>query len=178
MIPIKVTVLKIEPQTHVRSTQGDKWLFAVSDKYLEQYDQKRVLNDPNAKPGRNFNRKRQLEKYNSYKEELRWIAKKQEFVLPSGCFSIHFNIPMPKSWRPKERSLRVNTKHTSKPDCDNLIKSMIDGLIPPKNKSKGEKGRDDKEIWSYAAFKHWVEPENACIIIKEYSEEDFIETFL
>jgi len=84
---------------------------------------------------------------------------------------------MPKSWRGKERATKVNTKHASKPDCDNLIKSMIDGLIPPKNKSKGEKGRDDKEIWSYAAFKQWVEPENACIIIKEYNEEDFINCF-
>lgn len=71
----------------------------------------------------------------------------------------------------------ANRPHRSKPDCDNLIKSLIDGLIPPKNKSKGEKGRDDKEIWCYAAFKFWVEPEEACVIIKEYDEIDFYKSF-
>lgn len=177
MIPIKVTTLKIQAQSHVRSTKGDSWLFAVSDEYLEEYDKKRALISPDAKVGRNLNRKRQLEKYNAYKEELRWIAKKQDFSLPNGCFSIHFNIPMPQSWRPKKRLQMANTKHTSKPDCDNLIKSLIDGLIPRKNKSKGETGRDDKEIWSYAAFKYWVETDDACIVIKEYDEVDFVRMF-
>jgi|GEM_PF-1659779 Holliday junction resolvase RusA-like endonuclease len=177
MIPIKVTKLKIEPQSHVRSTKGDAWLFAVSDEYLQEYDKKRALISPDSKVGRNLNRKRQLEKYNAYKEELRWIAKKQGFELPNGCFSIHFYIPMPKSWRRKKRLERVNMKHTSKPDCDNMIKSLIDGLIHRKNKSKGETGRDDKEIWSYAAFKYWVEPDDACIVIKEYIEDEFILAF-
>lgn len=175
---IKETVLKIQPQTHVRSTKGDGWLFAVSDEYLEEYDAKRVLQDPDAKPGRNLNRKRQLEKYNAYKEELRWVAKSAGFEVPNGCFVIIFNIPMPPSWRKWQIAQNEGQKHTSKPDCDNLIKSMLDGLIPPKKRTKGEKGRDDKEIWSYAAFKFWVKYEDASIIIREYEEEEFINTLI
>lgn len=132
---------------------------------------------PETKPGRNLNRKRQLEKYNAYKQELRWLAKKMNFELPNGSFAIFFYIPMPKSWRDKKRAAMAGIKHISKPDCDNLIKSMIDGLIPPKNKSKGEKGRDDKEVWSYAAFKFWAKDGEACIKIKEYEEIDFLNTF-
>lgn len=174
---IKETVINISPQTHVRSTKGDSWLFAVSDEYLEEYDQKRCLGDPNVKLGRNLNRKRQLEKYNAYKEELRWLAKKINFELPNGCFAIFFYVDMPVSWRKKQRLAKAGTPHTSKPDCDNLIKSMIDGLVPRKNKSKGEKGRDDKEIWSYAAFKYWAHDGEARIVIKEYNQEDFIQNF-
>lgn len=177
MTPIRVTKLKIEPQTHVRSTKGDAWLFAVSDEYLQEYDNKRCLDDPDAKPRRNLNRKRQLEKYNAYKQELRWSAKKQGFELPDGCFSIHFYIRMPPSWRAKKRAEMLNKPHKSKPDCDNLIKSLIDGLIPRKNRTNGETGRDDKDVWSYAAFKYWVEQDEACIVIKEYSMDEFCGVF-
>jgi len=175
MNPIRKTTLKIEPQTHVRSTKGDSWLFAVSDEYLEQYDDKRLLD--HGKKGGNLRRKRQLEKYNAYKQELRWIASKDGFKLPDGAFAVFFYIPMPKSWRWKKR-LEMNGKpHQSKPDCDNLLKSMIDGLIPPKNKTKGEKGRDDKEVWCYAAFKFWVEEFDGRIEIIEYNEYEFVEVF-
>lgn len=150
-------------------------MFAVSDEYLEEYDKRRLIEK--GKLGGNVRRKRQLEKYNAYKQELRYIASKLDFRLPNGCFCIIFNIPMPASWRPKRRTEMVGKPHQSKPDVDNCIKSLWDGLIPPKNKSKGEKGRDDKEIWSFAAIKRWVEPENSCIEIIEYNEEDFLFNF-
>ncbi len=149
----------------------------MSDEYLEEYDQKRVLADPDANPGRNLNRKRQLEKYNAYKEELRWIAKKQAFTVPEGYFAIWFNVPHPKSWRPKKVKEMLYTPHQSTPDCDNLMKSFLDGMMPRRNRIKGQKGADDRRIHCYAAFKIWVGEEEGCIRIVEYQKEDFLLAF-
>lgn len=174
MIPKKVTVLKIEPQTHVRSTKGDRWLFAVSDEYLADFDNKRALE---GKRGRNVNRKRQLEKYNAYKEEIRWIAAKQGFKMPAGHFAIWFNVAFPGSWRPKKKVEMLYKPHQSTPDCDNMIKAFLDGICPRKNKSKGEKGTDDRHVHCYAAFKVWVPKEESCIKIVEYDQSDFMSSF-
>lgn len=176
----KETIIDIWPQTHVRSTKGDSWLFAVSEDYLQEYDIKRTLADPDAKPGRNMNRKRQLEKYNSYKEELRWKVAKMNFKMPMGYFAIWFCIPFPKSWWPrKSKCNAMNGKpHQGTPDCDNLLKAFFDGVLPRRNKSKGEKGIDDRKIHCYAAFKIWVPQDQACIKIVEYDQNEFIESFV
>lgn len=177
MEPIKVTVIKIEPQTHVRSTKGDSWLFAVSDEYLQEYDLKRVLDNPDAKPGRNLNRKRQLEKYNAYKDEIRYIVKKQGFEMPHGHFALWFYIPHPASWRPKKVMEMLYKPHQTTPDWDNYIKSLFDALMPRKSRTKGEKGNDDRKIHCGAIFKVWVTKEEACIKVLEYNSHEFMEVF-
>lgn len=177
MIPTKTTVLQIEPQTHVRSTRGDRWLFAVTDEYLKGYDRKRVISNPDAKPGRNLNRKRQLEKYNAYKDELRWLANRSGFKVPDGYFAIWFYIPHPQSWGKKKRQEMIHKPHQSTPDCDNMMKSFLDGLMPRRNRAKGMKGADDRKIHCYAAFKVWALPEEACIKIIEYEAAEFLEVF-
>lgn len=177
MQPKKITVLKIEPQTHVRSTKGDRWLFAVSEEYLQEFDKKQAIDHPQGKPGRNMNRRRQLEKYNAYKEELRWIAKQQDFVMPAGHFAIWFKIPVMKSWRPKKAAEMLYKPHQNTPDCDNMIKAFLDGICPRKKRTKGEKGTDDRHVHCYAAFKIWVPKEESCIVIVEYDEKDFTLAF-
>jgi Holliday junction resolvase RusA-like endonuclease len=152
-------------------------LFAVSDEYLIGYDRKRVLADPNAAPGRNLNRKRQLQRYNSYKEDLRKIALERRFVMPHGYFAIWFYIPIPKSWRPAKVKEMLYSPHQSTPDCDNMIKSFLDGIMPRRNKAKGEKGMDDRKVHCYAAFKMWVKPEEAGVKILEYDDIEFMKTF-
>jgi Holliday junction resolvase RusA-like endonuclease len=42
--------------------------------------------------------------------------------------SAQFDIPMPKSWSKKKRALMAGTPHTSKPDLDNLLKTVKDAL--------------------------------------------------
>ena len=39
------------------------------------------------------------------------------------------------------------------------------------------KGNDDRRVHSYAAFKIWVKPEEACIKIVEYEAADYLEVF-
>lgn len=177
MEPIKVTVLKIEPSTHVRSTRGDSWLFAVSDEYIEEFDKKRTLLDPEAKPGRNMNRKRQLEKYNAYKQELQWLAKKAGFTVPHGYFAVWFYMPHPKSWRRKKIAENLYKPHQSTPDWDNCTKALFDALMPRKKRTKGEKGVDDRLIHCGAVFKVWVRENEGCIKILEYDQNEFMMVF-
>lgn len=177
MEPLKRTILKITPQTHVRSTKGDSWLFAVSDDYLKNYDSKRCKDDDTLKPGRNLNRKRQLQKYNKYKDDLRMLCACKGFVMPTGYFSIWFCMPHPPSWRKSKIIASIGEPHESVPDLDNLLKAFFDGIMPRKNKTKKEMGCDDRKIHSYAAFKVWVEQENACIEIVEYKKQDFLSAF-
>ena len=40
--------------------------------------------------------------------------------------SIHFNLPMPKSWSKKKKAEMDCTPHTQKPDIDNLLKALLD----------------------------------------------------
>lgn len=42
--------------------------------------------------------------------------------------SIRFGMPIPQSWSKGKRTMAVGKTHTSKPDIDNLIKSVLDGL--------------------------------------------------
>lgn len=177
MIPKKVTKLKIEPQTHVRSTKGDKWLFAVEESYLEEYDKRKGLLHPEGKPGRNLNRLRQLEKYNAYKAEIRNIAGQQGFIMPHGYFAIWFLIPYPKSWRRKKVLEMAYKPHQNTPDCDNMIKAFLDGICPRKKRGNGEMGTDDRQVHCYAAFKIWVPKEESCIKIVEYDQDEYLSVF-
>ena len=175
MNPLKITVIPIHPSTHVRSTQGDRWLFKVSDEYLANYDQKRLKEK--GKVGRNLLRKRQLEKYNAYKEELRWWVKQKGFRMPTGYFAIWFCIPHPKSWRKKKIQENLYKEHQDTPDFDNLLKSFFDSVMPRKSKTSGEKGCDDRRIHCCATFKIWVKEDEACIKIVEYDKWEFISQF-
>lgn len=67
--------------------------------------------------------------------------------------------------------------HQSTPDWDNLTKSLFDALMPRKKRTNGETGPDDRLIHCGAIHKVWVRPEEACIKIVEYSQDDFMEQF-
>lgn len=67
--------------------------------------------------------------------------------------------------------------HQSTPDWDNFIKAMFDALMPRRNRSRGDKGADDRLIHCGAIFKVWVLPGEACIKVLEYGSADFMEVF-
>lgn len=173
----KETEIIIHPSTNVRSTQGDRWLFAVSEEYLQEYDQKKLVET--GKAGGNVRRKAQLEKYNAYKQEIRNWVEKTGFKMPSGYFCIRFYIPFPKSWWPRKSKCRQmeGQPHMSTPDLDNLLKAFFDGIMPRKNKTKKEKGSDDRKIHCYTAFKTWCNQDCARIVILEYDPEEFMSVF-
>ena len=57
------------------------------------------------------------------------------------------------------------------------LKQLFDSIMPRKNRLKKEKGTDDRKIFCYAAFKVWVEWDEACIKVVEYNDKDFMEVF-
>ena len=175
MIPTKTTTIPIWPSTHVRSTQGDRWLFAVSDEYLQEYDEAKLIET--GKIGGNLRRKRQLEKYNAYKAELRYWVDRTGFKIPHGYFAIWFCIPIPPSWRKKKIAENLGNAHQSTPDFDNLLKAFFDAIMPRKSRTTGEKGQDDRKIHCCAPFKVWVLPDEACIKVVEYEKEDYMRAF-
>lgn len=174
MHPLKITTIPIIPQTNVRSTQGDRWLFAVSEEYLAEYDENKKASL--GRKGGNLRRRRQLEKYNAYKEEIRAWSAQNRFIMPLGHFAIWFFIPAPKSWRRKDRE-KIGLPHMTTPDCDNLLKAFFDGIMPRRNKTKKERGSDDRKIHCYAAFKVWCPAGEGRILITEYDQSHFLEAF-
>jgi len=43
---------------------------------------------------------------------------------------INFWIPMPKSWSDVNKSMMVGIPHEKKPDLDNLLKALMDAVLP------------------------------------------------
>ena len=70
--------------------------------------------------------------------------------------SIHFVLPMPKSWSKKEKAKMDSTPHTQTPDLDNLLKALLDAhhaddsgvhALTMVRKSWGKKGYIQIENW-------------------------------
>lgn len=80
-------------------------------------------------------------KYRLFCDELRSKLKE----LPDS-FKIKFVMPMPKSWSEKKRRCMVGLPHASKPDLDNMIKSVCDAMLD-----------DDSCVWGIHAIKIWGE---------------------
>lgn len=177
MLPIKETTIDIHPSTHVRSTKNEGWLLAdsVSYQYLEHLDNKRLIT--HGKKGTLAARKKQLEVNKAHKDEIKdWVIR-NEFIMPLGNAAVWFYVPMPPSWRPKKRDEMRHTVHQNTPDLDNYLKQLYDAIMPRKNRLKKEKGIDDRKIYSYAAFKVWVDVDDACIKVIEYNEKEFVKVF-
>lgn len=132
-------VLNINPETHVRATQGDRVFFRIPRDQL--------------KPG-GLKRLQRLEKYNRYKISLLAEAKRNRFVLPEQGAQIIFYIPVSKSWKKWKKEKMHMQLHQEKPDIDNLYKALGDSLLV-----------EDKHIASVTITKKWVNQEKGWIEI-------------
>ena len=134
----KMVRLNITPQTHVRTTQGDRIYFRIPRDKLRPSGLKRLL---------------RIERYNQYKIDLLSLCKAKGFTLPSQGLCIRFFIPVPKSWSEKKKRLYHGTLHQSQPDIDNLVKSAFDSLV-----------REDKYVGHIGSIsKQWVNFETGWI---------------
>jgi len=150
-------------------------MFAVSEEYIKGYDQKRI--ETHGRPGRNLTRKRQLDRYKKYKEEISAWALQHNFEMPKGYFAVWFFIPFPKSWRKPKCASMLYKPHTSTPDWDNLVKGLFDSIMPRRNRINGQTGADDRQIHCGAPFKIWCPPGEEKIIILEYDKDDYLSSF-
>ena len=85
-------------------------------------------------------------RYRAFADELRAAAKAQGFVFPESGAKITFFIPMPDSWSAKKKDAMAGVAHRQKPDIDNLMKAVLDSLLP-----------DDSAVWNIAGVtKVWA----------------------
>lgn len=74
--------------------------------------------------------------------------------LPEAGAHVTFILPMPLSWSKKKRLQHDGQPHQAKPDCDNMLKALMDAIYA-----------DDAHVWDCRVTKVWGE--TGQIIIKE-----------
>ena len=83
-------------------------------------------------------------RYWAFKNLINIAAKNQGFALGE-CFTILFEIEMPKSWSQKKKDEMDGQPHKSRPDLDNMEKSICDCLLA-----------EDSGVWKVMAEKRWA----------------------
>jgi Holliday junction resolvase RusA-like endonuclease len=73
-------------------------------------------------------RKKYIERYNQYKEDLRNEASDKNFIIPDHNWSVVFFVPVPKSWTKKKKAQQHLKLHRPRPDIDNFLKALFDPL--------------------------------------------------
>ena len=106
--------------------------------------------DPVAKP-RMTRRDRWMKRpcvmrYRVYANRLREAALLQKYV-PANELIMQFHIKMPVSWSKKKKEQMRGEPMQSRPDIDNLEKSILDSLFRD----------DDSAVWKVCASKRWAD---------------------
>lgn len=133
----KTYKFQITPQTHVRSTQGDRIYFRIPREKLRPAGLARLL---------------RLERYNQYKIDLSALAKQIRFTPPEQGGHLSFYIPVPRTWKKYKKEQYHLQLHQSTPDWDNLAKAFFDSLL-----------HQDKGIADIRVTKKWVNQESGWI---------------
>jgi Holliday junction resolvase RusA-like endonuclease len=68
-------------------------------------------------------------RYWAFKDELNFLCKKAGYGQRNQLFAT-FHIPMPKSWNKGKRALMLEQNHDQKFDIDNIVKAVLDCLLP------------------------------------------------
>lgn len=85
-------------------------------------------------------------RYREYCDRLREVAKGH---LPPGPDKIHViaYLPVSESWSKKKKEASLGKPHRLKPDGDNMLKAVCDGLL-----------KEDSCLWWKLVEKYWCEP--------------------
>lgn len=81
-------------------------------------------------------------RYRAFCDEVRLRG----VALPESDAHVTFVLPMPASWSKKKRQQYNGQPHQAKPDCDNMLKALMDALY-----------EDDAHIWHCRITKVWGE---------------------
>ena len=146
--------------------QGN-WVLKQDDDYLAKYDEKRLKE---GKQGYALRKKRQIEKYYAFKDEVAFWFKKNNIEPPYKNFSITFFIPVGDSIRQKVAEKRYGTDHEQRPDADNCFKAFADSF----NKRSTMKYIDYNDSITNRFFvkKVWCKQGEEGIMIREYDYLD------
>lgn len=135
--------LDITPQTWVRinaGKHGDQVLFKIPENCEKGTDDEGELTglpcEDYLRDGEcrhclskhSRARKRRIERYNKYRTDLFFIAKKAGFELPTCGWSLYFYFPVPKRWSKRKKIEMHGQLHLQKPDESNLLKAFEDSI--------------------------------------------------
>lgn len=95
-----------------------------------------------------------VERYWNIKDLMILQAKQQKFSLGER-FEITVSLPMPKSWSKKKKKTMAGTPHRQKPDIDNILKSIMDILLP-----------EDSSVYNILINKEWGAVDESEYIIR------------
>lgn len=151
---VKKWRLYIPPQTHIRTTENEKWMLSpqVTDEYLKEFGRKkyeeRVANGSKnpGTPNNYYNRKKLIQKYFDYKRALKKLAELERVELSGKQIWAKFYFQMPDSWSKKKKNKMCFELHESRPDADNCYKALMDGIL-----------KEDKIISDFRATKFWTD---------------------
>ena len=117
--------------------------------------------DPVAKPrmtrSDRWKKRPCVMRYRDYSNRLRKAALLQKYV-PANELIMQFHIKMPVSWSKKKKEQMRGRPMQSRPDIDNLQKSILDSLFPD----------EDSAIWKVCASKRWADV--GSVTIKNWDE--------
>mgnify|MGYP005657468903 FL=1 len=117
--------------------------------------------DPVAKPrmtrADRWKKRPCVVRYRAYSNRLREAALLQKYV-PANELIMQFHIKMPVSWSKKKKEQMRGKPMQSRPDIDNLQKSILDSLFPD----------EDSAIWKVCASKRWADV--GSVTIKNWDE--------
>lgn len=151
---VKKWRIYITPQTHIRTTDNEKWMMAegITDEYLKQFGKKkydeRVLKGAKnpGTPNNYYNRKKVIQRYWEYKRSLKLLSDLEKVELCGKCLWLKFFLPMPASWSKKKRNKMCFELHESRPDADNCAKAVFDALL-----------KEDNIISDFRVTKFWID---------------------
>ncbi len=78
--------------------------------------------------------------------DFKKLASLYKVDIPHSGYHVIFLMPMPKSWSKKKRREMYLAPHESKPDKDNLEKSLLDAVFD-----------EDSHVWDGRVTKLWAE---------------------
>ena len=117
---------------------------------VNNMDKLTVVIDPVAKPrmtrSDRWKKRPCVVRYRAYSNRLREAALLQKYV-PANELIMQFHIKMPVSWSKKKKEQMRNKPMQSRPDIDNLEKSILDSLFP----------NEDSAVWKVCASKRWAD---------------------
>ncbi|MED2978225.1 RusA family crossover junction endodeoxyribonuclease [Bacillus swezeyi] len=106
-------------------------------------------------------------RYLSYKDFIKWEAKKQlkgqALLKGSIKVEIQFLMPIPNSWAKWKKRIAPGKRHTVKPDIDNLIKGVFDAL-------NSIAWTDDNQVSDVTAVKIYSEEPGIIVRIEKVTD--------
>lgn len=98
-------------------------------------------------------------------EYERRVAEATEHIRVGGdavCLTVTFYFGIPKSWSKSKREKAHGMPHTSVPDIDNILKSVMDGM--------SQCWQDDRQVYSVVGMKIYGTMEGTMVEVETFNE--------